>query len=105
MIVEITIIEGRNHIIKKLFKELNIDCKGVSVFDLININMDSEQFQTDMAAFTAITLKDVTKEGGNYQQAQENMQQEIDNLKNQSNTNSGAIIDNMLDGVDINKFK
>lgn len=87
------------------FKELNIDCKGVSVFDLININMDSEQFQTDMAAFTAITLKDVTKEGGNYQQAQENMQQEIDNLKNQSNTNSGAIIDNMLDGVDINKFK
>lgn len=94
-----------NNPCKPDFKELNINCKGVSVFDLVNINMDSEQFQTDMAAFTAITLKDVTKEGGNYQQAQENMQQEIDNLKNQSNTNSDTIINNMLDGVDISTFK
>ena len=30
MIVEITIIEGRNHIIKKLFKELNIDVMKLS---------------------------------------------------------------------------
>ncbi len=94
-----------NNPCKPDFKELNIDCGGVSVFDLVNINMDSEQFQTDMAAFTAITLKDITKEEGNYQQAQENMQQEIENLKNQSNNNSSAIINNTLDGVDINKFK
>ena len=58
-----------------------------------------------MAAFTAITLKDITKEEGSYKQAQENMQQEIENLKNQSNHNSGAIINNTLDGIDINKFK
>ncbi len=94
-----------NNPCKPDFKELNIDCSGVSVFDLVNINMDSEQFQTDMAAFTAITLKDITKEEGSYKQAQENMQQEIENLKNQSNHNSGAIINNTLDGIDINKFK
>ncbi len=94
-----------NNPCKPDFKELNIDCGGVSVFDLVNINMDSEQFQTDMAAFTAITLKDITKEEGSYKQAQENMQQEIENLKNQSNHNSGAIINNTLDGIDINKFK
>ena len=54
---------------------------------------------------SSATLKDITKEGGSYQQAQENMQKEIDSLKKQSNTNSGAIINNMLDGININTFK
>lgn len=43
---------------------MNVNCDGVALSDLVNINFDSEQFQEDMKAYTGILLNDITKPGG-----------------------------------------
>lgn len=82
-----------------------VKCGGVSVFDLVNINFDSTDFQADMEDFVAVTMKEALKDGGNIQQATENMEKEVGNIKSQSIGNPNSFTDDALKDMDISKFK
>lgn len=86
------------------YKNLNIDCSGISINDLVNISLDTVSFQKDIEKFSEFMLKDITKSGGTLDTSISNTENTINDFKNQ---NPNDIINNALGDskININDFK
>lgn len=83
------------------YKEINLNCNGVSISDLVNLNLDTPEFNADIEAYVDVLTEDMTKPGGAIDQAKEGANQAIEDIKN----NTQGIMDEALKDLDIQGFK
>lgn len=86
------------------YKNINVDCSGVSITDLANISLDTVSFQKDIEKFSEFMLKDITKPGGALDASRANTENAVNDFKNQ---NPNDIINDALGDtqININDFK
>lgn len=79
------------------YEKLNLNCNGVSISDLVNLNLDTPEFNADIEAYVDVLKEDMQKPGGAIDQSVDSANQVIEDIKN----NPQDIIDDALKNIDI----